>query len=63
MAFERIMLAVIPAVSAAAVAAFLAWFTQTTMALPSTVVRRDALIAAALVAAGCMATLVRRTNK
>jgi hypothetical protein len=63
MAFERIMLAVIPAVSAPAVAAFLAWFTQTTMALPSAVVRRDSLIAAALVAAGCMATLVRRTNK
>ena len=57
------MLAVIAAVSAAAVAAFLAWFTHTTMALPSTVVRRDALIAAALIAAACMATLVRRTNK
>ena len=63
MATERIMLAVIAAVSAAAVAAFLAWFTQNTMALPSTVVRRDALIAAALIAAACMATLVRRTNK
>ena len=60
---ERLLLGVIALVAAAATAGFLAWFIQATMGLPLTAVRQDALITAAFVSIGYMASFVRRPGR
>jgi hypothetical protein len=60
---ERLLLGLIALVGAAGTAAFLAWFIPVAMGLPSGVIRRDALMTAAVVGMAYMASLVRRPGK
>jgi hypothetical protein len=60
---ERLLLGGIALLCAAATAAFLARFLPLAMGLPSEVIRRDALMTAALVAIVYIASVVRRASK